>query len=140
LLPLAIACLTMLLLCSVFSLNNPSAPLLVLLSLLLWLGVPAFVAWRQLDHLRRTLYAITDRRALILSVGQPQRTESYPPQRIEFVHAVPRPGGSGDLFFTLLRGTGARRPRYKHGFLDIPQVEQVARIMRQALASKPAKG
>jgi len=77
----AIACLTMLLLCSVFSLNNPSAPLLVLLSLLPWLGVPAFVAWRQFDHLRRTLYAITDRRALILSVGQPQGTESYPPQR-----------------------------------------------------------
>ena len=88
LVPLAGICLAMMLLCSVVFWSNPSGPLLALLSVLVWVGIPAFVAWRQSDHLRRTLYAITDRRALILSVGQPQRTESYPPEgiRLSLIH------------------------------------------------------
>ena len=85
-----------------------SRGVLVLVSLLVWTGIPAFVAWSQSSHLRHTLYAITDRRALILSVGDPKRTESYPPEKIEFLQTVPKAGGRGDLYFTTLRG-GRRR-------------------------------
>ena len=133
LLPFAGICLGMMLLCSVVFWSNPSGLLLVLVSVLVWVGIPAFVAWRQSDHLRRTLYAITDRRALILSVGKPQRTESYPPDRIRFVQPVSRRRGRGDLYFTLLEGTGTNRQSFKHGFLDIPHVEQVADLMRRTL-------
>jgi len=112
----------------------------VLLSLLIWAGIPAFVYWRQSAHLRDTLYAVTDRRALILSLGQPRRTESYPPDKIEFVHPVVKKSGRGDLYFTLLRGTGTRTESFKHGFLDIVDVDSVARLMRETLAQGQERG
>ncbi len=133
LLPLAVASIFLMFLCSIVSWNNPSRGMLVLLSLLVWTGIPAFVAWRQSNHLRHTLYAITNRRALILSVGDPKRTESYPPERIEFLQTVPKAGGRGDLYFTTKRGGRHGAERWRHGFLAIADVDQVARLMREAL-------
>jgi hypothetical protein len=117
--------------------SNPDRWLLVLISVVMWTGIPALVYWRQTAHLRNTLYAVTDKRALILSLGNPRRTESYPPEKIEFVHPVPRTGGLGDLYFTVLRGTGTNRQSFKHGFLSIDDVDSVARLMRHALAGEP---
>ena len=131
--PIVIASMFLVFLCSFVFWNNPSRWILVLLSVLIWAGIPAFVYWRQSAHLRNTLYAVTDRRALILSVGNPQRTESYPPDKIEFLQRVRKKRGRGDIYFTLLRGTGWARERYKHGFLDIEDAEHVARLMRETL-------
>ena len=131
--PLVIASIFLVFLCSFVSWNSPSRWALVLLSLLVWAGIPAFVYWRQSDHLRRTLYAITNQRALILSLGKPQRTESYPPAKIEFVRPVSRKGGRGDLYFTTLTGSGLDAQSYDHGFLAIPDVHQVASLMRKLL-------
>jgi hypothetical protein len=136
LMPIAGLSLAMIPLCSFVFWSNPSRALLVALSVLVWVGIPILIVWGQSDHLRRTLYAITDRRALILSVGKPQRTESYPPESIRFVQPVARPSGRGDLYFTLLEGTGTSRQSFKHGFLDIPQVEQVADLMRRTLVGE----
>ena len=117
--------------------DNPSKPLLVLFSVLLWAGIPAFVVWGQSRHLRCTLYAVTNRRALILSVGNPKRTESYPPPKIEFIQPVVKVGGRGDLYFTVLRGKGRQRGmRFKHGFLAIAEVEQVAGLMQRTFPGK----
>jgi hypothetical protein len=117
--------------------DNPSRLLLVLLSLLTWAGIPAVVAWGQSNHLRRTLYAITNRRVLIMSVGQPKRTESYPPEKLEFIRPVSKKGGRGDIYFTVLRGKGRhRRMRFNHGFLDIAEVEQVADLMHRTFPGK----
>ena len=91
-------------------------------------------------HLERTLYAITDRRALILSVGQPRKTESYPPQKIEFVRPVLRTGRRGDLYFTTLRGGRLGAESYDHGFLDIADVQQVATVMRSLLLRQSLPG
>jgi len=131
--PLALASVFGTFLCSFVFWNNPSRWVLVLASLLVWAGIPVFVYRRQSAHLRDTLYALTDRRALILSVGNTKRTESYPPEKIEFVHAVPGKGGRGDLFFVVLRGTGTRSYSFKHGFLGIEEVERVAQLMRENL-------
>ena len=138
--PLLILSILMLFLCSFVFWNNPDRPLLLLLSVLVWIGIPAFVVWRQNMHLQRTLYAITDRRALILSVGQPRKTESYPPQKIEFVRPVLRTGGRGDLYFTTLRGGGLGAESYDHGFLDIADVQQVATVMRSLLLRQSLPG
>jgi hypothetical protein len=139
--PLAVAAVFGTFLCSFVFWDNPSRWILVLLSLLVWAGIPALVYWRQTAHLRQTLYAITEQRALILSVGNLKRTESYPPERIEFVDAVPGRGGRGDLLFVLLRGTGTRSYSFKHGFLGIEGVERVAQLMREALVPKaPSSG
>ncbi len=138
--PLVILSVFMLFLCSFVFWNNPDRPLLVLLSVLVWVGIPAFVARRQNIHLQRTLYAVTDRRALILSEGQPRRTESYPPQKIEFVRTVMKKGGRGDLYFTTLRGGGLDADSYDHGFLDITDVQQVATMMRGLLLRQSSQG
>ena len=132
--PFIIMCIFMMFFCSAAFLlmDNPSKVLLVILSLVGWAGIGAAVVWGQTNHLRRTLYAITDRRALIMTVNNPKRTESYPPEKLEFIRPVSKQGGRGDLFFTVLRGTGRqRRMRYNHGFLDIPEVEKVAGLMRR---------
>jgi hypothetical protein len=132
--PFVIMCLFMMFFCSGFFLlmDNPSRLLLVVLSVLAWAGIPGVVAWGQSDHLRRTLYAVTDRRVLITSVGKPKRTESYPPEKLEFIRPVSKKGGRGDIYFTVLRGKGRhRRMRFDHGFLDIAEVEQVAGLMRR---------
>jgi hypothetical protein len=134
LIPFVILCLFMMFFCSglFFLMDNPSRLLLALLSLLAWAGIPAVVAWGQSNHLRRTLYAITDRRVLIMSVGKPRRTESYPPEKLEFIRPVSKKEGRGDIFFTVLRGKGRHRHmRFNHGFLDIAEVEQVADLMRR---------
>lgn len=132
--PFVIMSLFMMFFCSGFFLlmDNPSRLLLVVLSVLTWAGIPAVVAWGQSNHLRRTLYAITDRRVLITSVGQPKRTESYPPEKLEFIRPVSKKEGRGDIYFTVLRGKGRHRhTRIQHGFLDIAEVEQVADLMRR---------
>ncbi|HEY54566.1 MAG TPA: hypothetical protein G4N94_14050 [Caldilineae bacterium] len=116
--------------------ETPSRVQLALFSLLFWLALPAVAIWGQRDHLRRTIYAITDRRALILSLDKPKRTESYPPEKIEFIHPVTKAGGRGDLYFVMIRGKGQQwRMRYRHGFLDIANVEDVADLMRETFPS-----
>jgi hypothetical protein len=132
--PFVIMCLFMMFFCSGLFLlmDNPSRLLLALLSVLAWAGIPAVVAWGQSNHLRRTLYGITDRRVLIMTLGNPKRTDSYPPERLEFIRPVSKKGGRGDIYFAILRGKGRHRhTRIKHGFLDIAEVEQVADLMRR---------
>lgn len=134
LVPFYIMCLFMMFFCSIifFFMDNPSRLTLVLFSSLTWAGIPAFVAWGQSDHLRRTLYAITNRRVLILSVDKPKRTESYPPEKLEFIKPVIKTGGRGDIYFITLRGRGRHRHMsFDHGFLDIAEVKQVADLMRR---------
>jgi hypothetical protein len=119
--------------CSAFSWNNPDRWILVLVSVLFWGGLPVLVNWSMTRHLRGRLYAITDRRALIMMMGDPRKTESYPPERIQFVRPVPRGPGLGDLYFTALED---ERQRWEHGFLAIQDVSGVARLMREKLLPK----
>jgi hypothetical protein len=133
---LPVLSLVMMVFCSVFSWSNPDRWILVLASVVIWAAIPAVAFWSMSRHLRGRLYAITDRRALIMIMGNPRKTESYPPEKIEFVKPVQRAGGLGDLYFTLLRGTGAYRESYEHGFLAIEDVSGVATLMRKTLLSK----
>lgn len=143
LIPMIMGCLFMLLLCSwVFSMNNPSPWGAIGLSALVWVGIPVVVVWRQSDHLRRTLYAITDRRALVLSVDKPEKTEAYPPEKVEFIKVTMKKTGRGDVLFLTLRGrrTGpAAHVTYDHGFLDVLEPHQVAAIMRRSFPDAPTK-
>lgn len=136
--PLVISSILLMFLCSFVFWNNPSRWVLVLLSVLIWAGIPAFVYWRQSAHLRNTLYAVTDRRALILSVGNPKGTQSFPPERIEFVQPVRKKSGRGDIYFAFLESAGQAGERYKHGFLDIENAEYIAGLMRDVLLGQSA--
>ena len=103
---LIIVSLFMLFFCSgtFLLMETPSRLQLVLLSLVFWVALPVVVVWLQRDHLRRTIYAITDRRALILSLKKPKRTESYPPEKIEFIQPDRKSGERGDLYFVMSGG------------------------------------
>ena len=48
---------------------------------------------------RNTLYAITNRRVIILRSGRNARVSSYPKRAITQVQHIERPDGSGDLVF-----------------------------------------
>src|SRR5215469_15178386 len=48
---------------------------------------------------RNALYAITDRRVIILRPGRYMRASSYGKRAITQVHRIERPDGSGDLIF-----------------------------------------
>jgi purine-cytosine permease-like protein len=137
--PIIIMCICMMLFCSVSVLlmDNPSWLFLLIMCILVWAGIPTFIVRRQSNHLRNTIYALTDQRALILSLDKPKRTESYPPAKIEFVRPVVKQEGYGDLYFTVLRGKGQQRhQRINHGFLAIAEVEYVASLMRQTFPQK----
>ncbi len=74
---------------------------------------------------------------LILSVDKPKRTESYPPERLEFIKPVVKTGGRGDIYFLTLRGKGRHRHmKFDHGFLDIAEVKLVADLMRRTFPGK----
>jgi len=135
LVPVTVSCLFMLLLCSwVVSMNNPSPWAAIAVSAAVWVGLPVFIVWRQVDDLKRTVYAVTDRRALILCVGRPKRDKSYPAEEISFVRVASLRGGRGDVLFVALRGRARsghpRRITVQHGFLAIEEPRHVAELMR----------
>jgi len=138
LLPLAAITPFMILLCNFAFMRSPDRWWLLLLTVLIWLGIPILVAWRQHKHLQQTIYALTDRRAPILQLDNPKRSDSYPPERIEFVRPVVRSGNRGDVFFaasrqTTAQGTAGFAQRWERGFLDIADPRAVARLMRESL-------
>ena len=82
----------------------------------------------------RTLYAITDRRALIVSRSVFGRTtvNSFEPARLGSTEHAYNPDGSGDIIFdssTWVDSDGDRRSR-RVGFLGVPEVRQVIPLIQ----------
>jgi hypothetical protein len=130
---LPVMSLVMMVFCSVFSWSNPDRWILVLLSIVIWAAIPAVAIWSQSRHVRGTLYAVTNRRALIMTVGNPKKSESYPPEAIRFLRPEPKGGRLGDLYFTAFEDDDLR---WEHGFLAIEDVNGVARLIREKLLDK----
>jgi hypothetical protein len=128
---LGITCLFLMFMCSGIFLviDNPDRWLLVTLSLLGWPAFWAIGIWLQSGHLRRTLYAVTDRRALILSVGKPRRTQSYPPEKLDFLRTKAWKGGRGTLYFAEF--TDSEGATAYFGFEHIADVKEVAALMQR---------
>ena len=101
---------------------------------LVGLGMLTAPLWAFL-HAGRTLYAVTNKRAIIISGFLSTTVHSYPHGEIHELQRVERVGGSGDLYFasrmiTTRRG-GARQQRI--GFLGIPDVRGVEQMIRGRL-------
>jgi energy-coupling factor transporter transmembrane protein EcfT len=109
----------------------------LLISLAVVLGATAYVVKIQRDYLSRNLYAVTSRRALIMHIGEPSRTQAYPPHKLSFLEVKDRGNGYGDVLFTRLRATSAssnmRNTSVLYGFEDIANPEAVADLIRQTL-------
>lgn len=132
---MAISCLFLVLLCGGVFLTGagPNRGLLVALSVLGPAALFAFVYWGGSADFRRTFYAVTDRRALLLKLGKPRQTQSFPPDKIQYLHIKRWKSGRGTLYFG--KETGRDMDGHKttmhYGFDHIAGVDQVADLMRQ---------
>lgn len=80
---------------------------------------------------RRTLYAITDRRAMILTTGFSVKVRSFPPASLAGVRKTERGDGSGDIIF-------APRSQWRMlatGFIGIRDVAQADLLLRRTANS-----
>lgn len=106
---------------------------------LLLAGVPFL--WRRRD--RQTVYLLTDRRAVVL---QPSLLLSKKQQKDYMLHAglikdvVIRKDGSGDMVmdYKEIRGKYGVH-RIAQGFLKVPQVQQLADKVKEAVAQRVAQ-
>ena len=108
-------------------------PLFGLPFLLIGLGMLTAPLWAWLTA-GRTLYAVTNKRALIISSLFGTSVKSYMYAEIRELQRVERAGGSGDLYFAS-RDVVARRgvTHQRIGFLGIPDVRGVEQLIRSRL-------
>lgn len=98
---------------------------------MLWLvSLPLFLAYAR-STARSTVYAITDRRAIVLHVGRRGRVNERDYRGDELVHLArdERPDGSGTITFESARGSA--RKSSAHRFLAIPDALGVERLLRE---------
>ena len=88
----------------------------------------------------RTLYAVTNKRALIVSNLFSMTVKSYVHSEIHDVQRVERTDGSGDLYFAnrdvVTQRGGLVRQRI--GFIGIPDVKSVEQLIRSRLQQEAA--
>src|SRR2546426_4277893 len=114
-------------------------PLFGLPFLLIGIGMLTTPLWAFLAA-GRTVYAVTNRRALILSRIGATRVKSYTHEDIHELQHVEREDGSGDLYFAsrLLQSQNGVTRRERIGFLGIPDVRSVEQLIRSRLQEKAA--
>ncbi len=126
------------------------------LSLCLLMGglvlcVVAGYALRDQPRSSKTIYCVTENRAVIFNLGPPRRTASYPLDRLRELTRVTKPDGSGNLLFRppeirmsvgtfQIGDTAVDQPQYSqvnfdNGFYRIENVAEVERLIRRNLLS-----
>jgi hypothetical protein len=83
---------------------------------------------------KSTVYAVTDKRLLVISEGRSKTVHSFDPDQIGDITRRERPDGSGDIIFARIvddETEGYRRSRVtENGFLAVPDVRTVERHVR----------
>jgi hypothetical protein len=75
---------------------------------------------------QRTVYALTSRRAMIITGRSTKKVESYTGNDIGIVARTERPNGTGDVLFATIEG---KKSSQKVGFIGIPDVRRVERLL-----------
>jgi hypothetical protein len=92
---------------------------------------PLWAAYRA----RTTLYAISDRRLLIVNLFPLRQIQSFPPEELNMLECTERPDGSGDLVFReAVMGSGRSRQTKRFGFFGVPEVRRVEDEVRRLAA------
>ncbi len=81
--------------------------------------------WQYLTG-RRTLYAITDRRVLVLTAGRSGKVQALHPTAAAEIQYTPRDYGSGDLHFVAYRDDGHMR---HVAFLGVSDAKRAAQLL-----------
>ncbi|HEY2956488.1 MAG TPA: hypothetical protein VGK89_14715 [Candidatus Eisenbacteria bacterium] len=113
-------------------------PLFGLPFLLIGLGILTAPLWAYLGA-GRTAYAVTNRRALIISRVLSINVKSFTHDEIHDLQHVERGDGSGDLYFAS-RAVPTRRGTLMQriGFVGIPDVRSVEQLIRSRLQQDAA--
>jgi hypothetical protein len=99
---------------------------------LLFIGMPVY----QYLSARNTYYLITNRRALIITLGSRKKVLTYYPDKLQSLERRERADGRGDLVIDRVSGgastMGFRNNAYVQevGFLNIPDVKNVEAMLR----------
>jgi hypothetical protein len=105
---------------------------------LIGLGLVTSPLWMR-KRAARTVYFITDQRAVVLSqtITGRTRVESYAPEQLQSITREQYPDGSGDIIFItrVWRDTDGDRRSQRIGFFGVPDVKSVEDHIR-ALAEK----
>ena len=109
------------------SVRNPVIPLVFAGFGLVWMLLPYWYEKRA----KRAWYVLTDRRAIIRNDHVFKPLESFRLEDVPFLERRVREGGLGDILFF---ESYESRPPSRHGFVGIPEPEQVERLFRSALA------
>lgn len=133
------------LICAMWSLRALEwVPIFIMMPFLL-IGLAALSSpWRYRWRMQRTLYLLTNRRAIVLEprcCRMRVRDFALHPDTVKQV--VTEPGGHGDIIFTKERRWqfGGRRIYYGWspvGFLAVPQVERVAHMIAELSSAVPS--
>jgi len=114
-------------------------PLFGLPFLLLGLGMLTAPLWAYLAA-RRMVYAVTEKRAIIIASGGVRGVQSYAHTDLGDIQRVERPDGSGDLYFATKSTVTSRGyvNQTKIGFTGIPEVRTVEQLVRGQLKQQAA--
>ncbi|MEW6207400.1 MAG: hypothetical protein AB1631_03470 [Acidobacteriota bacterium] len=112
-------------------------PLFGIPFVLIGMGMLAAPLWAYRSA-KRTVYAITNRRALVISFGRAKKVQSYFEQDIGDINRTERADGSGNLIFRAEETTDNRgNVRLNQiGFFGVRDVRQVERILLDAFKNE----
>jgi len=120
-------------------------PLFIIPFLLVGLAMLSAPLWTYRST-RKTVYAITDRRALSIEGGLRSTTvRSYPPERLQEVYRTERRDGRGDVIIAARswKDSDGDRRTEKLGFMNVRDAKTVEKMLRElgktALQAKVAE-
>ncbi len=109
-----------------------------LFSIPFWLVgiVLASSPWWRRRKLERSLYVLTNRRALIVQPGVfSWSVEVYPLEEDMLLSRTAKPNGEGDLVFAI---NYENRPATRSGFMSVPDVQMAEQKLNEAMEAKKA--
>ena len=115
-------------------------PLFGLPFVLIGIGMLTSPYWMR-KKATRTLYAITDQRAIVLSQGFRGRMtiQSFAPTELQSTSREENNDGSGDIIFTTRtwRDSDGDRRTQRTGFTGVPDVKRVEELIRELALKAP---
>lgn len=117
-------------------------PLFGLPFVLVGLGMLSMPLW-AMRRARRTVYAVTDRRAIVFDGGWWTTVASFTPEQLAPTHRRHTRGDRGDVIFgpqSPAAASVSSSPACVRGFLGVPDVAQVERLLRRVVEINEGRG
>jgi hypothetical protein len=86
--------------------------------------------------MKLTVYALTNRRALIITGGRSKTIQSYSTKDIGIIERTERANGKGDIYFATVEGNKSTQ---RIGFLGISDVRRVERLLMDVFKKEDAE-